>query len=387
MNFFFTLLKKIKTSLGSLSDRILIRRDENYYAWLTLLKKIKTSLGSLSDRILIRRDENYYAWLGMQILVWGFGGLILWACFAPLDKGVSAPGYVITDSNRKAVQPAFNGIIEEIMVREGQAVKAGEVLVKLNPTNALAQSNATRQSIQGLELQVKGLRDSIIQKKQQQKSLDEQLKGVRELVAQGYMARNRMLELDRSYLQLSSSILEDEGNLLKIDRQIAELQERLGPFDFDLVNTELKSPVDGQVVNIKVFTKGGFVGVGTVLMEVIPIHESLIIEAQLPVHLVDRVYPNLPVEMLFTAFNANRTPHIPGLVISVGADRLQEEKTGVPYYKVQVRATPEGARMLGNLKIRPGMPVEIFVKLGEQTLMTYLLKPVFDRMHSAMREY
>jgi protease secretion system membrane fusion protein len=91
--------------------------------------------------------------------------------------------------------------------------------------------------------------------------------------------------------------------------------------------------------------------------------------------------------MLFTAFNTNRTPHIPGEILSVGADRLLDEKTGIPYYKVQVRATPEGLKMLGNLKIRPGMPVEIFVKLGEQTLMTYLLKPVFDRMHYSMREY
>jgi protease secretion system membrane fusion protein len=259
--------------------------------------------------------------------------------------------------------------------------------LKLNPISAQSQSNATRQSIQGLELQVKSLQQSIAQKKQQLRLMDEQLTGTRELVAQGYMARNRLLELERTYLQLKSSILEDEGNLSKTERQIAELQERLNPYDFDLANTDLKAPVDGQVVNLKVFTKGGFVAAGTTVMEVIPTTEPLLIEAQLPVHLVDRVYPNLPVEMLFTAFNTNRTPHIPGMVLSVGADRLTDEKTGIPYYKVQVRATPEGLSMLGNLRIRPGMPVEIFIKLGEQTLMTYLLKPVFDRMHSAMREY
>jgi protease secretion system membrane fusion protein len=59
----------------------------------------------------------------------------------------------------------------------------------------------------------------------------------------------------------------------------------------------------------------------------------------------------------------------------------------MPFYKIQVETTAEGAKMLSNLKVRPGMPVEIFIKIGEQTLMTYLLKPVFDRMHSSMREY
>jgi protease secretion system membrane fusion protein len=356
-------------------------------AFITWLEKIAHSFAKLSDHLLIRRDENYFAWLGMQILVWGIGGLLLWSIFAPLDKGVSAPGYVITDSNRKAVQPAFNGLVDEILVREGQVVQAGEVLLKLNPISAQSQSNATRQTIQGLDSQAKSLQQSIVQKKQQLRLIQEQLTGTRELVADGYMARNRLLELERTYLQLKSSILEDEGNFSKTERQIAEMQERLNPYDFDLANTDLKASVDGQVVNLKVFTKGGFVAAGTTVMEVIPTAEPLLIEAQLPVHLVDRVHPNLPVEILFTAFNTNRTPHIPGEVLSVGADRLLDEKTGIPYYKVQVRATPEGLKMLGNLKIRPGMPVEIFIKLGEQTLMTYLLKPVFDRMHSSMREY
>ncbi len=351
------------------------------------LQKIGNSYVRFTDHFLIGRDESYFAWLGLQILIWGFGSLLLWACFAPLDKGVSAPGYVITDSNRKAIQPAMNGIVDAILVREGQQVKAGEVLVRLNPINAQAQSNATRESIQGLEAQVIALEQSIAQKKQQQKSMQEQLRSYKDLVGEGYLAKNRMLELERSYLQLNSSILEDEGNLLKARRQINESREKLNPFDFDLANTELRSPVDGQVVNLTIFTNGGFVSAGSRLMEVIPLEESLIIEAQLPVHLVDRVHPKLPVELMFTAFNTNRTPHIPGVIISVGADRIVEEKTGMPFYKIQVETTPEGAKMLGNLKVRPGMPVEIFIKIGEQTLMTYLLKPVFDRMHSSMREY
>ena len=294
-------------------------------------KKLGASYARLSDRLLIGRDESYFAWLGMQILVWGFGALFLWACFAPLDKGVSAPGYVITDSNRKAIQPAMNGIVDAILVREGQQVKAGEVLVRLNPINAQAQSNATRESIQGLEAQVKGLEQSIAQKKQQQRSMQEQLKSYKDLVGEGYLAKNRMLELERSYLQLNSSILEDEGNLSKARRQINESREKLSPFDFDLANTELRSPVDGQVVNLTIFTNGGFVSAGSRLMEVIPSEESLIIEAQLPVHLVDRVHPKLPVELMFTAFNINRTPHIPGGIISGGADRIVDENTGMPF--------------------------------------------------------
>lgn len=353
----------------------------------------KTALTKLSDTYTEwhdvrtgKKDEKYFSWLGWQILIWGFGGALLWAFLAPIEKGVSASGYVMTDSNRKAIQPAFAGVVDDILVKEGQKVKAGEVLVKLNPINAQAQANATKEAIDGLDAQVKGLTQAIAQKKQQSALLEKQLVGLRELVAEGYMARNKVFDLERQQLQLKASILEDEGNLIRTKKQVSEQQEKLNPYIYDLSNTELKSPVDGQVVNITIFTKGGVVSPGQKLMEVIPTNEAMIVEGQLPVHLVDKVRVDLPVEMMFTAFNTNRTPHIPGVLISVGADRIVDEKTGNPYYKIQAITTPQGDKLLKDLKVRPGMPVELFVKTGEQSMMTYLMKPIFDRAHSAMRE-
>jgi protease secretion system membrane fusion protein len=121
---------------------------------------------------------------------------------------------------------------------------------------------------------------------------------------------------------------------------------------------------------------------------VIPSNESLIVEGQLPVHLVDRAHAGESVELMFTAFNQNRTPHIQAQLLSVGADRITDERTGSPYYKVQAAVTPEGLQQLSELKlkVRPGMPVEMFIKTGERSLMSYLLKPLLDRTHSAMSE-
>jgi protease secretion system membrane fusion protein len=353
----------------------------------TFFCRISNIFMKLGDHFFISKEESYFAWLGWCILLFGFGGAVLWAAIAPLDKGVTASGYVIADSNRKSIQPAFNGIIDEILVREGDQVKSGQVLLKLNPISALAQSNATKESIKGLEAQVSGLAESIVQKNKQLELLRQQLSGVRDLVNEGYLPRNRLLELERTYLQLQSSLLEDRTSLQKYEKQVSETRERLVSYEFDVGNTELKSPVDGQIVNVTIFTKGGVVSAGSRLMEVIPTNESLLIEGQLPVHLVDRVQSGLQVEMMFTAFNANRTPHIPGKIISVGADRIVDEKTGTPYYKIQVITSPVGEKMLSEYKVKPGMPVELFIKLGEQTFLTYLLKPVFDRSHSALREY
>lgn len=349
-------------------------------------ESIVTKLGDFLDIWSREKDEHYYVNLGLMVIIFGLGVFLLWACFAPLDKGVSASGYVITTSNRQAIQPSNTGIVEEILVREGSQVKSGEVLVRLNPTNAAAQTNAMDASIAGLEAQAKGLQESLAKKRQQLVLLKQQLKNVKDLSQEGYYPINRSLELERQYLQLAGSVSDDEGNLTHIQQQIIEQRSKIKANEFELSNTELKSPVDGQVVNLTIFTKGGVVGAGSKLMEVIPEKEALIIEGQLPVHLVDKVSVGQPVELMFTAFNQNRTPHIPGLLISVGADRLTDEKSGAPFYKIQVNATDEGVKLLGSHKIRPGMPVEIFIKTGERTMMSYLLKPVFDRSHSAMRE-
>jgi protease secretion system membrane fusion protein len=332
------------------------------------------------------KDEKFYSWLGWQVIIWGIGGLILWACYAPMDKGVSVPGVVIPENNRKTIQSAFAGIVDAIQVREGQRVQEGELLIKLNPISAQANSNATKESIDGYKAQSKGLQESIAQKRHQIALFEKQIAGARELVRDGYLAANKLLELERQQTQLMALVSEDQGNLIKISKQITELQEKLNPYEFDLANTEIKSPVDGDVVNLTVFTKGGVVSTGQKLMDISPLNDKLIVEAQLPVHLIDKVHLQLSVEMMFTAFNTNRTPHVPGIVIAVDSDRIVDEKTNQPYYKIQVTPTDEGIKLLGALKVRSGMPVELFIKTGEQSMMTYLLKPIFDRSHSAMRE-
>jgi protease secretion system membrane fusion protein len=247
--------------------------------------------------------------------------------------------------------------------------------------------------------------------------LKEQLDNMRDLSREGYIARNRMLDLERTYAQLSGAISEDIGNIGRARRQVTELtlkrlqrtqdyqkevrtqladvqreaealKSRIQGQDYDLANTEVRAPADGTIVGMNIFTKGGVVGAGMRMMDIVPSADPLVVEGQLPVNLVDRVHVGLPVELVFSAFNANRTPHIPGVVTSVSADRTVEERTGNAYYKVRASVTPEGQKIIAakKLDIQSGMPVELHVITGERTMMSYLLKPIFDRAKSAMSE-
>jgi protease secretion system membrane fusion protein len=140
------------------------------------------------------------------------------------------------------------------------------------------------------------------------------------------------------------------------------------------------------VVGLMVFTQGGVVQPGAKMMEIVPGNDELVIEGQIPVHLIDKVATGLKVDLTFTAFNQNTTPHIPGFVANVSPDRLLDERTGEPYYKMKVKVTPEGKKLLSHHKVQSGMPVDMFVKTGDRTFANYLLKPLMDRTRTALRE-
>jgi protease secretion system membrane fusion protein len=450
------------------------------------MKLIKNKLSDVTDVIthdvsplVVNTDAGAYRKLGWFIVLAGVVGFMLWALFAPLDKGVPLSGSVAKESSRKAVQHQTGGTIAEILVKDGDIVKAGQVLVRMNNIQAKSQIDTTlsqyytaraaearllaerdgkpaiafppslekerkdprvaevitlqsqlfasrkaalqselgavSENIEGLKLQQQGLQESRDRKKEQMTMLKSQLDGMRDLAKDGYMPRNRLIDQERTYAQLSGAISEDIGNIGRSQRQITELnlrrmqrtqevqkeirtqlvetqreaealEGRVKAQQFDVENTELKSPVDGTVVGLQVFTRGGVISPGFKLMDIVPTDDALIAEGQLAINLVDKVHAGLPVELVFSAFNASTTPHIPGVVTSVSADRLVDERSGQPYYRVRARVTPEGAKMAAKLDIRPGMPVEIFVKTGERTMMSYLLKPIFDRAKTSMTE-
>ncbi|HEH6412107.1 TPA: biotin/lipoyl-binding protein, partial [Pseudomonas aeruginosa] len=86
----------------------------------------------------VKRDENAYARLGWLLVLFGFGGALLWAAFAPLDQGVAVPATVIISGQRKSVQHPLGGVVKHILVRDGQHVEAGEPLIRMEPTQAQA---------------------------------------------------------------------------------------------------------------------------------------------------------------------------------------------------------------------------------------------------------
>ncbi|MBC7213135.1 MAG: HlyD family type I secretion periplasmic adaptor subunit, partial [Pseudomonas sp.] len=272
-----------------------------------------------------------------------------------------------------------------------------------------------RESIAGAEASLQGLQGSLASKQAQRDALDEQLRGLRELARDGYIARNRLLDSERLLAQVNGSIAEDFGSIGRARRQVLELKLRIGQrqqeyqnevrqqltelqasaedldnrlrsAEFELAHTQVRAPVAGTVVGLSVFTDGGVIARGQQLMDIVPRDAPLLVEARASVDMIDRLRPGLPVELMFVAFNQSTTPRVDGEVTLVSADRLIDEKTQQPYYQVRIKVSDQGLGQLAGLDIRPGMPVEAFVRTGERSLLNYLFKPLADRVHVALTE-
>ncbi|PRW98372.1 hemolysin D [Pseudomonas fragi] len=271
------------------------------------------------------------------------------------------------------------------------------------------------ESIAGAEAQLRGVRDSQASKVLQRTALTEQLQGLRELTREGYIPRNRLLDSERVYAQVLGSISEDYGRIGQLQRQVLEmrlkirqlaeeyqkevrtqladtrvrtedLRNRLASAEFELANSQLRAPVAGIVVGLDVFTEGGVIKPGQALMEIVPQGEPLLVEARVPVELADKVHAGLPVELMFSAFSQSTTPRVAGEVTLVSADRQVDERTDEPYYTLRAQVSEAGMAQLAGLQIRPGMPVEAFVRTGERSMLNYLFKPLLDRTHMALVE-
>ncbi len=278
-----------------------------------------------------------------------------------------------------------------------------------------SQLRILREQLAGQQAQAQSLVKVIAEKRSQLDLVAREARNIAQLAKEGYVPEAKANEALRSQSALQSDManLAAEASRTQasiastqlqmsqqrstfnkdIDNELSEIQKnreafqtRMASLKFARNLTEVKAPVSGTVVGLKVNTVGGVITAGQVLMEIVPQGGQLIIEGRVPLVSIDKVREGLQADLRFSAFNQRNTPVVPGIVKLVGADKLIFPTDNTEYYLAQVETTPEGMQLLGHHQIQPGMPVEVIVKTGERTFMSYLVKPLADRFARSFKE-
>lgn len=412
---------------------------------------------------------------GARVLVWLSVAtvlvLLVWAGLASLDEVTRGEGKVIPSRQIQVLQSMDGGIVSEILVREGQTVKAGDLLLKVDPTRMVSSLRENRSQYLALlakAARLKALADGarfippegmdkeapeIVEQERQlfesrRSELDATIgvarqqasqrtqelvsvKARREQAAQSYTLTARELEMTRP---LAKSGAVSDVELLRLERDVARYRGERDSANSDIprieaaINeamrkiqevelafrntarselsetnaklsalsegstaladrvkqTDIRSPVNGTVKQLRVNTVGGVVQPGKDLIELVPSDDALLLEARVLPRDIAFLRPGQKAMVKFTAYDFATYGGLDATLEHISADSVLDDK-GNAFFLVRVRtlSTSLGPQ---KLPIIPGMVAEVDILTGKKTVLSYLLKPILRAKANALTE-
>jgi HlyD family secretion protein len=404
------------------------------------------------------------------------GGLLSWMVTVPLSAAVIASGYVVVRGKPQLVQHLDGGIVKAIEVRNGDEVRKGDVVVRLDEATLKANLdiylNRLREAItkrarleaerDGLESiafdlgafdlgdvtvhmqrqesifrarmasrageveklkekigqydnQTDGLEGLIGAKTEQLNTIKIELDSLNELLEKGIATKTRVYNQERMKSDLTGQLVEHiaelarisnagretEVSIIQIDRafkekvlselsetatQAEDLTQQISATRKQLERIEIRAPASGIVHELSVNTVGGTVSPNGTLMQIIATDEGVDVEVSIDPNTIDQVALGQGAALRFPAFNQSTTPEIMSAVERISPSSVTDERTGLSFYRVILSVTPEELGRLQGVRLIPGMPVEAYIRTGERTMASFLMKPLIDHLNRAMRE-
>ena len=207
-----------------------------------------------------------------------------------------------------------------------------------------------------------------------------------QLIAAAAQTRGRISEIELAIIQIDQDMRSEvAGELREIDAKMGELRERQIAAEQSLRQIDIRAPQSGRVHQLTVHTVGGVIAAGEAIMQIVPTADALVVEARVAPQDIDQVRIGQPATLRLSAFSQQTTPEVEGQVDRISPDLIEDQKAGVAYYAVRIGLTQTSLRQVGPLELKPGMPAEVFLRTGDRTVLSYLLKPLADQASRAFR--
>ena len=311
--------------------------------------------------------------LGIKVLLIFCGVFALWASFAPLNSSIITSGEIILTANKKTISHLEGGIIEEIKIKEGQFVNAGDDLILLNTVQVKSKIQQVLEGIKASEFQKTATEKRI-------KTLQKELKMVDELLKSQNSSLTRRMDLEKQYQ-------EAEGKFGELTSNIASLQNELISSRHILERSVIKAPVSGYVMDLKHQTLGGIIAPASEIMFIIPKNDILIAEVKVKPQDIDLLVEGMLAKVQLSAYKTRLMPKLDGKLVNVSADSFKNEMNGEVYFKARIEISESELKKLKmDVKLTPGMPVNAFIITGSRTLLQYLITPISESAYKAFRE-
>jgi membrane fusion protein, adhesin transport system len=301
--------------------------------------------------------------------------------------------------------PTLKGELGELALKEQDLFRA-----RIGGLDA--QTRVADDQIRQKELEVSELRTRAGNLIRERELVVPRVNSLRRLSRQGAVSMNDLLDSERSLQQLESKMQElgieiprAEASMSELGRrreqiiaqfkaeaekdrreagvQAAKLEETISAMQDRSRRSEVSAPIAGIVNKLHVNTIGGVVKSGEPLVQIVPLEDSLVVEARLSPQDRAEVWPGLPAVVKISAYDYSIHGGLKGRVLDISPDALQDDK-GEPYFRVRLAAN---ATNFGpGRPVVPGMLAQVDILTGRHTVLDYLMKPMRQMQANALRQ-
>ncbi len=217
----------------------------------------------------------------------------------------------------------------------------------------------------------------------------------RDFEGQKYSAQASRVRILASILEVEDQIrstkqsyqAKSQGELAAIISLIAEVESQLPALNDRVKRTQIRSPVDGIINQMNFVTLGGYIRPGDVILELVPIGDTLIVEGKIDPKDIAYIEPGQKVRISLTAYDASRYGTIDGEVLQVSPDAIQDRNTGLFEFIIQVSIDTSLYEEDGSaVEVMPGMVASIDVMAGKRTILEYFWRPIIKVKDQAFRD-
>lgn len=332
-----------------------------------------------------------------------------------------------TEAERVAMALRVERLSAEV---DDNPLKIDEKLREAAPSQAASEESLFASRRQQLNDEVNGLQQQLVQKQQELREftskraqyasslqlLNQEIGMSEPLVAKGAISQVEILRLRRSEVETRGELSATELAIPRAEAAVKEVQSKIeetrGKFRSDALTqlneartdlnkatattkalddrvnrTLVTSPVRGIVKQLLVNTIGGVIQPGSDIIEIVPLDDTLVIEAKILPKDIAFLHPGQEAMVKFTAYDYTIYGGLEAKLEQIGADTITDEDKKTTYYPIRLRTEKSH---LGSdakpLEIIPGMVATVDIKTGKKTIMSYLLKPIIKAQTEALRE-
>lgn len=446
----------VQAKLPQTRLRKLWSRVQYGYAWLQpFIRRASERVGDFIERIspqvsselaqqngLHDLDAPLRARWVMRVIIFGLIVLFIWAAIGQIDQVTRAQAVLIAADRTQLVQSSDGGVLTELHVKEGQTVKAGQLLATLQKDRAAAAVSDSRAKVAALRITLARLHAEVYGKalefepdllqyteyirnqtalytKRQTAFKDDiralenililvedELRINRQLEGTGDVSRAEVLRLQRSVADVKAQLAgkrnkyfqDAQTEMTKAQEDLSSQNEQLKDRSQVLEHTELIAPMDAVVNSVKVTTIGGVVKPGETVLELLPTGHELIAEAKIPPADMAFLALGQDASIKIDAYDSSIFGSLRGKVDYISADAMFAEKAspGMPigpnnppiYYIVRIRITANEfhGKKANEIKVRPGLTASVEIKALERSVLSYLVKPIAKTLSESLGE-